>query len=254
VSELSEQSPAPKLVVDDLRVSYGAIRAVQGVSLQIGTGSVVALIGSNGAGKSSILKAIAGLVNYRGTVNVSGGSLEGCSAEDRVVEHGVVLVPEGRGVFATMTVLENLNLGLRVGGLRARRGARAAFVLDDVLDLFPPLRAMLKTRAQLLSGGEQQMLSLGRSLLMRPELMLIDEPSMGLAPVLVKQVFTALRGAFARSQVSVLLVEQDTSVALELAARAYVLEHGAVVAEDTTSVLRGDPRLHAAYLGGAVPP
>lgn len=246
---MASERPAVKLSIRGLEVAYGAIRAVQGVDLEVGAGEIVALIGSNGAGKSSILKAIAGLVPSRGDVAIDGTALGHLATEARVVRRGIVLVPEGRGVFATMSVLENLSLGQRLGALRAQQGAPASFQLDDVLELFPVLKPLLKRRAQLLSGGEQQMLSLARSLLMHPEVMLIDEPSMGLAPVIVRQVLGALRDAFARARTSVLLVEQDTAVALELAGRAYVLERGVVVTEGPARELRDDPRLHAAYLG-----
>jgi len=247
---VSDRYDGPALAVTGLRISYGAISAVQGVDITVARGSIVALIGSNGAGKSSILKAIAGLVAPRsGNVLLNGLAIDGVSAEARVVRHGVVLVPEGRGVFSTMTVAENLALGERVGAQRAREGTARSFDKEDVLQVFPALRPLLTRRAQLLSGGEQQMLSLARSLLLSPDVMLIDEPSMGLAPVLVRQVFDAMGEAFKRTNMSVLLVEQDTALALEIAERGYVLEHGLIVAEGTAHDLREDPRLRAAYLG-----
>ncbi len=246
----SSQPAAPPagtaLAITDLRVAYGPIRAVQGVTLSVAKGSVTAIVGSNGAGKSSILRAVAGMVPSTGTISVNGSSISALSSLDRTVKHGVVFIPEGRSVFATMTVEENLSLGTRVGLLRGGGG----FALDEALQLFPVLDERRKQRAQLLSGGEQQMLAIARSLLMRPDVLVIDEPSMGLAPLLVRKIFGVMRDVFAREGVSVLLVEQDTAIALELASYGYVLEEGAIVAEGSADELRNDPRLRAAYLGG----
>jgi branched-chain amino acid transport system ATP-binding protein len=234
------------LAIDDLRVAYGPIRAVQGVTLSVAAGSVTAIVGSNGAGKSSILRAVAGMVPSTGTISVNASDISRTSALDRTVRHGVVFIPEGRSVFTTMTVEENLSLGTRVGLLRGGGG----FALDEAFHLFPVLDERRKQRAQLLSGGEQQMLAIARSLLMRPDVLVIDEPSMGLAPLLVRKIFGVMRDVFAREGVSVLLVEQDTAIALELASYGYVLEEGAIVAEGSAHELRDDPRLRAAYLGG----
>ena len=242
----------PALQTRGLDVAYGVIRAVQAVDLEVPRGEVTALIGANGAGKSSLLKAIAGPVAPRaGRVLADGVDVTRLPTRERVLRHGVVLVPEGRGVFATMTVRENLELGLRVG---RRRGA-APVTLDEVYDLFPVLAERSGGRVQYLSGGEQQMLAIARSLLMAPRTLLIDEPSMGLAPKLVRRIFAVLREVFAAREISVLLVEQDTALALSLATTAYLIEQGRVTARAPAAELRDDPRLKAAYLGtaGAAP-
>lgn len=240
------------LDLDDLRVSYGAIRAVQGVSLEVRSGAVTALVGSNGAGKSSVLRATAGLLPVQsGTVKVNGTDVTGLPGRRRLLEYGLTLVPEGRSAFTTMTVAENLELGLRVGRARAASGAASTFSLDEAIELFPVLGQRIKQRAQVLSGGEQQMLAIARSLLMAPSVLLIDEPSMGLAPLLVRKIFSVMQDVFRRHQVSVLLVEQDTAIALDLAQNGYVLEFGEVVLDGPSDVLRNDERLRQAYLGHA---
>lgn len=250
----SRQSAAvvdrPALAVEDLEVSYGSIRAVQGVSLAVAAGAVTALVGSNGAGKSSILRAAAGLIpNRSGRVLVDGIDVSRLPARKRLIDHGVVLVPEGRSAFTTMTVRENLELGLRVGRLRAASGVAATFSMDEAFELFPVLGERSGQRAQVLSGGEQQMLAIARSLLMSPSVLLIDEPSMGLAPLLVRRIFTVIREVFDRHRVSVLLVEQDTAIALDLASSGYVLEFGRIVIHGSSAALHDDPRLRQAYLG-----
>ena len=238
--------------VEDLDVTYGVIRAVQGADLRVAANGVTALVGSNGAGKSSILKAIAGLVPAaRGRVVVNGTDLTKVPGRKRVSDHGVVLVPEGRSAFVTMTVRENLELGLRIGRMRQAAGAAATFTLDEAFTLFPVLKDRADQRAQVLSGGEQQMLAIARSLLMNPSVLLIDEPSMGLAPLLVRRIFGVMTDVFTAHGVSVLLVEQDTAIALELASYAYLLEFGRIVADAPAAELRADPRLRQAYLGSA---
>jgi branched-chain amino acid transport system ATP-binding protein len=233
-------------------VSYGVVRAVHDVSLRVEPRVVTALVGSNGAGKSSILKALAGTVPVRaGRVVASGVDLDGVSTKDRVIHHGIVLVPEGRSAFTTLTVRENLELGVRVGNLRAAAGRAGKFSLDDAFGLFPVLHEREGKRAQYLSGGEQQMLAIARSLLMAPAVLLIDEPSMGLAPLLVRRIFDVMRDVFVDNDVAVLLVEQDTAIALSVASTAYLLEHGRIVVHAPAAELRADPRLRAAYLGSA---
>ncbi|MCU1500943.1 MAG: putative transporter [Ilumatobacteraceae bacterium] len=239
------------LAVDDLDVSYGVIRAVQSVSLEVVGGSMTALVGSNGAGKSSILNAIAGVIPSRGTVHASGVDISKLAARKRVIDHGVVLVPEGRSAFTTMTVAENLDLGARVGRIRSASGGVTGFGMDEAMELFPVLAERRSQRAQVLSGGEQQMLAIARSLLMAPSLLLVDEPSMGLAPMLVRRIFSVMEDVFRRHAVSVLLVEQDTAVALTLADDAYLLEQGRITAHAPAAELRDDPRLRLAYLGSA---
>jgi branched-chain amino acid transport system ATP-binding protein len=234
------------LDLEEINVRYGAIHAVQGASIRVERGQVTALVGSNGAGKSSILKAAAGLVPCTGKVSANGVNLSSIPARKRVVDHGVVMVPEGHSVFLTMTVRENLELGLRVGQMRIDKGP---FGLGDVWSLFGVLKEREGNKAQYLSGGEKQMLAIARSLLMSPAVLLIDEPSMGLAPLLVRRIFDVMGEVFAATDVSVLLVEQDTAVALELASRAYLLQHGEVVLDASAAELREDPRLRASYLG-----
>lgn len=240
----------PALQVCELQVRYGAIHAVQHVSLEVAEGGLVALVGSNGAGKSSVLNAVAGVVAASsGTVTVHGCDVSACDTKTRVLEHGVVLVPEGRSVFGTLTVAENLDLGGRIGRARHTRGVAARFTTEEVFDLFPALAQRLRDRAQVLSGGEQQMLALARSLLMAPSVLLIDEPSMGLAPLLVRTIFDVLRTFFTVHRITVLLVEQDTALALDLAGDAYLLEQGRIVAHAPAAELRRDPRLRESYLG-----
>jgi len=248
--ELTSSVADAALRIEGLEVAYGSIRAVQGVSLAVPAGGVTALVGSNGAGKSSILRAAAGLVPHRtGTVVVSGNDVTRLGARRRLVDHGIVLVPEGRSAFTTMTVRENLELGLRVGRRRAAAGVPATFSIDEAFDLFPVLAERSGQRAQVLSGGEQQMLAIARSLLMSPSVLLIDEPSMGLAPLLVRRIFEVIRKVFERHRISVLLVEQDTAIALDLASEAYVLEFGRMVTHGSSESLHDDPRLRQAYLG-----
>jgi len=244
----------PAVAVRRLDVAYGAIRAVQGVDIEAPRGQITALIGSNGAGKSSTLHAIAGLVPVAGgCVEVGGVDVTRLPAPVRVVEHGIVLIPEARAAFLTMTVRENLGLGMRVGREREARGHAGGFTLQDAFRLFPVLAQRADTRAQYLSGGELKMLAIARSLLMHPRVLLIDEPSMGLAPRLVRQIFAVLREILRARDVSVLLVEQDTAVALELARSAYVIEQGRITTHAPAAQLRGDARLKAAYIGSDVP-
>ncbi len=240
------------LEVTSLSVNYGAIRAVQDVSLDVPRQGITALVGANGAGKSSILRALAGIVpECHGSIKLNGVDVSKLPARKRVIDHGIVLVPEGRGVFTTMTVRENLELGLLIGDRRRALGATTTFDLEEVYNLFPILRERGDKRAQYLSGGEQQMLAISRSLLMSPALLLVDEPSMGLAPQLVRRIFDVMSNVFAQHKVTVLLVEQDTKIALEIASFAYLLERGVISLAAPSAVLREDPRLKIAYLGVA---
>jgi branched-chain amino acid transport system ATP-binding protein len=232
------------LRVDDLRVSYGGIAAVKGISLEVEHGEIVTLIGANGAGKTSTLKAIVGLVPAKsGEITVFGESLRGV-ATHRIVGRGVALVPEGRAIFGNLSVSENLELGAflkREPGLLAERLAR-------VLELFPRLSERMAQEAGTLSGGEQQMLAIGRALMSDPKLLLLDEPSLGLAPKLVEQIFEAIVEV-AKGGLTILLVEQNTRLALETAARAYVLVTGELALSGVCAELREDPRIKGAYLG-----
>jgi len=234
----------PLLEVDSLDVFYGAIHALKGLSLSVDEGEIVTLIGANGAGKSTTLKTISGLLRPRsGTIRFAGQEISRTPA-DRVVAMGLSQAPEGRRVFQNMTVRENLELGAFTR--RDRAGIRND--LEEVLTLFPRLKERLSQQAGTLSGGEQQMLAMGRALMARPRLLLLDEPSLGLAPFLVKEIFRII-GEINRRGTTVLLVEQNAHMALEAAGRGYVLETGEVVLADTGQALLNDPEVQRAYLG-----
>ena len=234
----------PLLEVQDLRVAYGSIKAVRGVSFHVGEGEIVTLIGANGAGKSSTLRAISGLVSYAGSVRFAGRDLRGL-APDRIVALGIAHVPEGRGIFGNLTVLENLKLST----WQRRDKAEVRNDYERVFALFPRLRERGGQLAGTLSGGEQQMLALGRALMTRGKLLLLDEPSMGLAPVLVREIFRVLE-EINRTGTTILLVEQNANMALRVAARGYVLETGAIALQGSGLELLGDNRVKEAYLGG----
>jgi len=234
------------LATQDLAVRYGRIEAVKGVSLRVGAGEIVALIGANGAGKSSTLLAISGvLAAARGGVSFDGRPLSGLSAHE-IVRRGVVQVVEGRAIFARLTVTENLLAGAYT---RRDRGAVATDI-EKMLDRFPRLRDRAAQLGGTLSGGEQQMLAIARALMSRPRLLLLDEPSMGLAPLIVDAIFDLL-AELNREGLTILLVEQNAVKALGIAHRAYVLANGAVVDEGESQALLADGRLHEAYLGMA---
>jgi len=225
-----------------LEVHYGGIRAVKGIDLQVEDGELVCLIGANGAGKSSTLKAICGLVARSGTVSYAGTNIAGTPVHD-LPRRGLVMVPEGRGIFPQLTVAENLAMGAYT--------RKDASVKEDVArqyDMFPRLKERRAQTAGTLSGGEQQMLAMGRALMARPKLLLMDEPSMGLAPMLVAKIFDIVRD-IARQGVTILLVEQNARMALEIASRGYVMESGAVTLADEAKKLLADPKVREAYLG-----
>jgi branched-chain amino acid transport system ATP-binding protein len=236
------------LRVSGLEVAYGHVQALRGVSLAVEAGETVCLIGANGAGKSSLLNAISGLVvPAAGRIEVDGHPVPPGTPAHRLVRQGVVQIPEGRQLFRELSVLENLRLGAYpVGWTREARRA-----LEEVYAWFPVLRDRAHQAAGALSGGEQQMVALGRALMARPRLLLIDEPSLGLAPRVVEDVFTRIR-AIGRQGVPILLVEQNAAMALAVASRGYVLETGRIVLEGTTGALRQDPAVQRAYLGGAL--
>jgi branched-chain amino acid transport system ATP-binding protein len=234
------------LVVEGLVVAYGGIRAVKGISLSVARGEIVAMIGANGAGKTSTLRGIVRLVRGTGRVSVFGTDVGRLEAND-VAALGVALVPEGRGIFTGLTVLENLELGAYLKRERAALAKR----LSNVLKLFPRLGERLKQDAGTLSGGEQQMLAIGRALMADPRMILLDEPSLGLAPKLVSEIFAAIR-EIAASGMTILLVEQNTRLSLETATRAYVLSTGEIALSGAASELKSDPRIREAYLGGTV--
>jgi branched-chain amino acid transport system ATP-binding protein len=235
------------LQVRDLRVRYGSIEALRGASLTVGDGELVALIGSNGAGKSTCLKAITGILRpVEGSIRFDGEELATAPAH-RIVARGVSLVPEGRRLFGDQTVMDNLLLG----AYRRRRGTGDASVrarAEDCLKRFPILRERRNAPAGSLSGGQQQMLAISRGLMASPRLLLLDEPSLGLAPLLVRQVFGIIRD-LKRAGSTILLVEQMANLALRVADRAYILEQGRVVLEGTSEALLANPEVARGYLG-----
>ena len=238
------EANTPLLELRGLNVSYGGIRAVKGLDLVLHAGELVSLIGANGAGKSTTLKAICGLLApTSGEVLYQGRSLKGQGPWDLVAQ-GLVMVPEGRGIFTRMSIDENLRMGAHL-----RRDAEVEVDIEAVYQRFPRLKERQRQLAGTLSGGEQQMLAMGRALLARPRLLLLDEPSMGLAPIMVDAIFEVVRDVH-RQGVTVLLVEQNAHRALEMADRAYVLESGELALSGPASELLGDARVQSAYLGG----
>jgi len=232
------------LEIRDLDAAYGDVRVLSGVSLTVGPGEIVALLGPNGAGKSTLLTAIAGLLRPRaGAIRWQGEDLTTLRAH-LVVERGVALVPEGRRLFGTMTVEDNLELGAFAARARSARAAG----LERVYALFPDLRDRRRQLVRALSGGQQQMVAVGRALMAQPTLLMLDEPSLGIAPRLVASIFTAL-AEINRAGVAVFLVEQNVQAALTLAHRAYVLESGRIAAEGAAADLLRDPHVRRAYLG-----
>ena len=232
------------LEVDGIHVYYGAIHALKGVSFAVQAGELVTLLGANGAGKTTTLKTLSGLLRpERGNVELEGQSMREIAAHD-IVRRGVAHVPEGRKVFPRFTVLENL----KVGGYTRGKAALAP-ELDFIFQMFPRLKERQKQYAGTLSGGEQQMLAIGRALMAKPKLLLLDEPSMGLAPKIVEQILETIR-AINKAGVTVLLVEQNAAMALAISHRGYVLETGQVILEGTASELAGNDLVRQAYLGG----
>lgn len=233
------------LKVEGLNIKYGAIHAVKGIDLDVNEGEIVTLIGANGAGKTSILKALSGLVKpSEGTITYDGKVLNKCSAQD-IMKLGISHVPEGRRIFAGMTVLENLELGAYQR--KDKDGIKRD--LEAVYERFPILRDRSKQNAATLSGGEQQMLAMGRALMANPKILLLDEPSMGLAPILVKEIFNIIKDINAKGT-TVLLVEQNARMALSIAHRAYVMETGKIVMSGTGKELSESEEIQKAYLGG----
>jgi branched-chain amino acid transport system ATP-binding protein len=232
------------LEVDDLHVWYGAAPALWGISLALGAGELLSVVGPNGAGKTSLINALCGIQPARAGRIVFLGEEITRLPPHRFCEAGIAVVPEGRRLFTSMTVLENLELGSTMPRAKAERSAS----LDAALELFPALREKLASPAGELSGGQQQMVAIARALMARPRLLLLDEPSLGLSPLIVQDMFDAVRRIHAGG-VSVLLVEQNVQVALSLADRAYVLEEGRIVAEGEPDALLARPEIQRAYLG-----
>jgi len=234
------------LTVDHISVYYGAVQAIRDVSFTVGKGEIVTLIGANGAGKSTTLRALSGVVRTEaGSIVHDGKSIAGL-ASHRIARLGIAHVPEGRGVFANMSVRENLEMG----GYTRSSGKEVEESIERVFGLFPRLAERARQLAGTLSGGEQQMLAIGRGLVQRPDLLLLDEPSMGLSPVLVSEIFRMIE-EINKAGTTILLVEQNASMALAIADRAYVLEAGEIALEGKASDLQEDPKVRAAYLGDA---
>lgn len=232
------------LKITGLQVAYGGIKAVKGVDLHVDEGELVTLIGSNGAGKTTTMKAITGsLPMADGDIEYLGKSIKGKGAWD-LVREGLAMVPEGRGVFARMTITENLQMGAYIRNDKVEIAAD----MEKMFSIFPRLRERKDQLAGTMSGGEQQMLAMGRALMSRPKVLLLDEPSMGLSPIMVDKIFEVVRDVSAQG-VTILLVEQNASRALAIADRGYVMESGAVTMNGDAKELLNDPRVRAAYLG-----
>ncbi|HSQ79853.1 MAG TPA: ABC transporter ATP-binding protein [Casimicrobiaceae bacterium] len=234
----------PLLALDRLALAYGGIQAVKGIDLAVGAGELVCLIGANGAGKTTTLKGICGLLPPRsGAIHYAGENIAGRRSFE-LVRRGLVMVPEGRGMFGALTIEENLAMGAYI------RDDRAAIRedIERVFTLFPRLKERRSQTAGTLSGGEQQMLAIGRALMSRPKLLLLDEPSMGLAPLMVQKVFETIISV-SREGVTILLIEQNARLALEISDRGYVMESGEITLEGAAAKLLHDPKVRAAYLG-----
>ncbi|HAI30440.1 MULTISPECIES: ABC transporter ATP-binding protein [unclassified Thalassospira] len=233
------------LDIKNLSVSYGKHAALREVDLTVDHGEIVVMLGANGAGKSSLLKACAGLITpHDGThIDLSGNELTALSAH-KIVETGLALVPEGRGIFGELTVRENLALGAFAKRARAAEKQN----LDRVIDLFPKLAERLDQAARTMSGGEQQMVAIGRALMSNPDILLLDEPSLGLSPIMTGELFKAL-AAIRKTGVGVLLVEQNAHQSLAISDRGYLIENGAITGQDTAKALQSDPAVQKAFLG-----
>ncbi len=232
------------LKVNDINVFYGSIHAIKGVSFEVQKGEIVTLIGANGAGKSTILNTISGLLSSKtGSISFLDKDLAGVPAH-KIVISGLAQVPEGRRIFLNMTVQENLEMGAYT-----RNKTEIEDSLEDVFEKFPRLKERRKQIGGTLSGGEQQMLAMGRGLMSKPELLMLDEPSMGLAPLLVEQIFEIIK-ELNKAGKTILLVEQNAQMALSIADRGYVLETGKIVSSDSASALLNDDSVKKAYLGG----
>jgi len=230
--------------IRQLEVAYGGIRAVRGIDLNVGRGELVSLIGANGAGKSTTLRAICGLVPIAGgDIVYDGASIKGAQSF-QLVRKGLVMVPEGRGIFGQLTIAENLAMG----GYSRKNQSEIRRDTEHVFELFPRLAERRDQSAGTLSGGEQQMLAMGRAMISRPRLLLLDEPSMGLAPLMVEKIFEVVR-AIAAEGVTILLIEQNARLALEISQRAYVMESGQIILDGPSAALLDDPKVRAAYLG-----
>ena len=233
------------LELEQIQVSYGSIAALHGVSVKVEPGSIVTLIGANGAGKSTTLRAISGLAKVgQGSIRYNGEDITNLPPH-KIVARGISHVPEGRMIFANLTVLENL----KMGAYRLKLGAEFQKDLDYIFSIFPRLKEREKQAAGTLSGGEQQMLAIGRALTGKPKFLMLDEPSLGIAPILVKTIFEKIVEINQQLGMTILLVEQNANLALEISHRGYVLETGRIILEDASSSLKQNPQVREAYLG-----
>jgi branched-chain amino acid transport system ATP-binding protein len=232
------------LQVTGLHAAYGTTRVLHGLDFSLEPGSITTLLGANGAGKTTTLRALCGMVNTQGEIFFAGARIDGAATED-IVRHGIAHVPDGRGTFQQLTTEENLRLGAYVR--RDRRGIAQDF--ERIYSYFPRLKERRQQQAGTLSGGEQQMLAISRALMLRPRLLLLDEPSFGLAPLVVREIFAIMRTINEQENVSILLVEQNASLALELADHAYLLETGRVVLSGTAAEIRQNEAVRRSYLG-----
>ena len=241
-------SALPILEIDGLRAFYGDAAALHGIKLDVAQGGVVALLGANGAGKTTTLRAICGLIRTGGRVTFAGRDTAGLATEE-IVRMGIAHVPEGRGTFTELTVEENL----RLGAITRKDKVKVRDDLNRLLDYFPRLKERLQQQAGTLSGGEQQMLAISRALMLRPRLMLLDEPSFGLAPLVVQEIFRIMKRINVEEGVSMLIVEQNARLALELADHAYLLETGRIVLHGTSAEVSANESIQRAYLGYSAP-
>jgi branched-chain amino acid transport system ATP-binding protein len=241
---MTSSATAPLLEVANLRAGYGPTRVLHGIDFSVDAGSVTALLGANGAGKTTTLRALCAMVRSEGSIRFAGQAIETRATED-IVRSGIAHVPDGRGTFAHLSTEENLRLGAYV----RRDRAAVADDIERVYAYFPRLRERRRQQAGTLSGGEQQMLAVSRALMLRPRLLLLDEPSFGLAPLVVREVFEILRTINRQQQVGMLLVEQNAALALDLADRAYLLETGRIVLAGSAEEVKRNEAVRAAYLG-----
>ena len=233
------------LSLRNVHAAYGSVLALRGISIEAPEGGIISVLGTNGAGKSSTLRAISGLLRpSKGAIEFDGKPIDRTSPE-KIVQMGISHVPEGRQIFTELTVMENL----RLGAYTRRDGDAVKRDIDRIFSYFPVLGERAKQQALLLSGGEQQMLAIGRALMAKPRLLLLDEPSLGLAPILVREIFSIIKTISEEEKLTILLVEQDASLALSIADYGYVLESGTVVLEDTAEQLRGNESVRRSYLG-----
>jgi branched-chain amino acid transport system ATP-binding protein len=240
---MTTRTEAPTLEAKDLHAAYGLIRVLHGISFVVDAGGITALLGANGAGKTTTLRAVCGMVRTEGEISLNGARIEGRATED-IVRLGVAHVPDGRGTFMELTVEENMRLGAYT-----RYDKDVAADTERMFGYFPKLKERYRQQAGTLSGGEQQMLAIARALLLRPKLLLLDEPSFGLAPLIVKEIFAIMQRINAEEKVSILLVEQNASLALKIADRAYLLETGRIVFSGPAAEIRQDESIRRSYLG-----